>query len=54
MWQKDCLPKEGAEFALGDNRYDAQNRGLRISWDDNRLFYKIPQNEELNNPNLKK
>lgn len=49
-----ALRRFKTEIVLGDNRYDTQNRGLRISWDDQRLFYKVPSNEELNNPNLKK
>lgn len=39
-------------IVLGTNRYDTQNAGLKLPYNDERLYYKIPSNEELNNPYL--
>ncbi|MDD7438749.1 MAG: RagB/SusD family nutrient uptake outer membrane protein [Bacteroidales bacterium] len=39
---------------LGSNRFDAVNRGIEIPYNDERMYFKIPNNEEVNNPNLYK
>ncbi len=42
------------DLKLGMKRFDSENQGQTIPWNDERLTYVIPNNEELNNPNLNK
>lgn len=44
--------KKTAEF--GTNRADLQWQGKSMRYDDPRMSFKIPENEEVNNPNLYK
>lgn len=39
---------------LGSNRFDAENRNIAIPYNDERMCFKVPNNEEVNNPNLYK
>lgn len=41
-------------IVTGTNRFDTQNIGVTIQWDDPKLSFVIPENEIINNPNISK
>lgn len=43
-----------ATVHFGDNRFDTDWRNQSMAYDDERMYFKIPENEELNNTNLYK
>ncbi len=42
------------DIKLGTNRFDSENQGKVIPWNDEKLTYVITENEVINNPNLNK
>lgn len=49
-----ALKRMKQSVILGENRFDAVNRNVQISYNDDRMHFKLPNNEEVNNPNLYK
>ncbi|MDO4770962.1 RagB/SusD family nutrient uptake outer membrane protein [Porphyromonas sp.] len=47
-----ALKRFKATVHTGKIRFDAENREISIPYDDKRMYFKIPENERLNNPNL--
>lgn len=47
-----ALKRFKATVHTGTIRFDAENRDISIPYNDERMYFKIPENERVNNPNL--
>lgn len=49
-----ALKRFKKDAIFGSNRYDKTNADIVVPYNDERMYFKIPDNEEVNNPNLYK